>query len=651
MALNYTLSLNHKTNSSKLHPMKKLLLTASILLFAMMLSAQQRASFNHERLNIPETREFKQTLDETPLLGQIENPTTRSVNNETETEIGETWYDLQTNSSLSNRIHRFEDGTIGAVWTQGVTSPPNFPDRGTGYNYYDGTSWSPPPATRVETVRTGWPSYAPLGSNGEIIVSHDFSAGTAGLVFNKRTTKGSGTWEEFTFTGPAGQTNIVWPRMTTAGTDQNSIHVIALTRPSGNGGTPYMGQDGALLYSRSTDAGLTWNIENVILPGLGSEFYTAISADDYVWAEANGNTIAFMIGSQWHDLVLMKSTDNGDNWTKTVIWEHPYPFFDWNTTITTDTLWAVDGSFSVALDNNGMAHVVFGLTRVAHTEPGTTYNYWPYTDGIVYWNEDMGPFPTNLTNPHWTLHADLLYESGHLVGWSQDVDGDGEVSIFDLELMVYRSLGISTMPDIHVHENNLVTLLFSSTTETFDDGTFYYKKLWARYSPDGGSTWSDFTHVTGDIMHMFDECIFPLLAGYENSNINIFFIYQADETPGLALDEDHPYQLNRMIFAEYPLIINPGIEEETSQQASNVSQSFPNPARDFTRIVVELKGIQKLTVEVFNMVGQRVETIDKGKVSGTQIFHLNTSEYDPGIYFYTVNSGNERTTGKMVVVR
>jgi len=458
--------------------MKKSLLLVLIIAFSLTLSAQQRASFNHERVNIPETREFKQTLGETPLLGKADNPTTRSWPwIPVEDEIGETWYDLQTNSALSSRIHLFDDGTIGAVWTQGIASPPAFPDRGTGYNYYNGSTWGPPPATRVETVRTGWPSYAPLGSNGEIMVSHDFGAGTAGLVFNKRTSKGNGAWEEFTFTGPPGQTNVVWPRMVTAGTDQNSIHVLALTRPSGNGGTPYMGQDGALLYSRSTDAGLTWNIDNVILPGLGSEFYTAISADDYVWAEANGNTIAFMTGSQWHDLVLMKSTDNGDNWTKTVIWEHPYPFFDWNTTITTDTLWAVDGSFSVTLDDNNMAHVVFGLTRVAHTEPGTTYNYWPYTDGIVYWNEDMGPFQTNPTNPHWTLHADLLYESGHLVGWTQDVDGDGEVSIFDLELQVYRSLGISTMPTIFVNQSQKVFLIWSSTTETFDDGTHYYKKL------------------------------------------------------------------------------------------------------------------------------------------------------------------------------
>jgi hypothetical protein len=629
--------------------MKKSLLFASIIVFALTLSAQQRASFNHERVNIPETREFKQTLGETPLLNKIENPTTRSWSwIPIEDEIGETWYDLQTNNALSNRIHRFDDGTIGAVWTQGIASPPAFPDRGTGYNYFDGNSWGAISSNRIETIRAGWPSYAPLGTNGEIVVSHDFGGGAAGLLFNKRSPKGTGAWEESTFTGPTGQTNIVWPRMVTAGADRNSIHVLALTRPTGNGGTPYMGQDGALLYSRSTDGGNTWDINNVILDGLGADSYTSLSADEYVWADAKENTIAFVTGSQWRDLVLMKSTDNGDNWTKTVIWEHPYPFFDWNTTITTDTLWAVDGSFSVALDDNGMAHVTFALTRVAHTEPGTTYSYWPYTDGIVYWNEDMGPFPTNPTNPHWTLHADLLYESGHLVGWTQDVDGDGQVSIFDLELQVYRSLGISTMPSIFVDQSQNIYLIWSSTTETFDDGTHYYKKLWLRYTLAGGTVWGDFHHLTEDIMHMFDECIYPQIA--QSSDGFLHYFYQADETPGLALDEDHPYQLNRIIAAK--LDIGIGIDDfKPSKKFLVLHQAYPNPAADFCNILVELFDPQKLSLEVFNMVGQRVEFIDRDVVTGTQIFHLNTSEYDPGIYFYTVIAGNERTTGKMVVVR
>jgi len=259
----------------------------------------------------------------------------------------------------------------------------------------------------------------------------------------------------------------------------------------------------------------------------------------------------------------------------------------------------------------------------------------------------MGPLPQHPTNPHKTLHTDFLYDNGNLIGWLQDVDGDGEINIFELELQVYRTLGLSTMPTIFV-KNNVVVVIFSATTETFDDGSHYYKKLWARYSPDGGYTWSDFMHLTDDIMHMFDECIYAQLYGYENGYI--YFIYQADETPGLALDDDHPYQNNRIIFSEYQLVLTPGIGELPAQSAMTVHPNYPNPAREFTHVRVDLPAASSLTLKVYNLTGQQIDVLDKGRVnSGQHLFRLDTSGYLPGIYLYTIQSGNARHTGKLVV--
>ena len=38
-----------------------------------------------------------------------------------EEQIGDTRYDIQTNASVPNRIYRYADGTIGAIWTRGVS--------------------------------------------------------------------------------------------------------------------------------------------------------------------------------------------------------------------------------------------------------------------------------------------------------------------------------------------------------------------------------------------------------------------------------------------------------------------------------------------------------------------------------------------------
>ncbi|MBK7028846.1 MAG: hypothetical protein IPH45_06415 [Bacteroidales bacterium] len=101
--------------------------------------------------------------------------------------LGSTVYDLQTNSSSPfGRLVRFDDGTFGSVWTRGM-SPTAYSDRGTGYNYFDGTSWLADPTIRLETLRTGWPSIAKRGYTGEAVVSHRNA--TSPLWFMYRTLK------------------------------------------------------------------------------------------------------------------------------------------------------------------------------------------------------------------------------------------------------------------------------------------------------------------------------------------------------------------------------------------------------------------------------------------------------------------------------
>ncbi|MBN1339325.1 MAG: hypothetical protein JXA03_08380 [Bacteroidales bacterium] len=497
-----------------------------------------------------------------------------------EYQIGATDYDLQSNKSLSNRIWFYNDGTIGAVWMMGF-QPVTFPDRGTGYNYYDGTTWGPQPTARIESEKTGWPSYAAWGANGEINVAH--TGLSQGLLISRRSAKGTGTWAISYLAGPDVNNDLVWPRIMTSGVNHEILHVIV---PSGNA-TSYNGQTPALLYNRSNDGGQTWNILHQILPGTGSSYYTGINADEYSWAESRGNTIAFVVSEIWKDMFVMKSTDNGDTWQKLMVWEHPYPFFDFNTTLTTDTLWAPDNSADIAIDPSGKVHVVCGLTRVAHFEYGTTYSYFPFSDGIAYWNETIPPFTA--PNQHDALDPiDVLIEDYNLIGWTQDVNNSGTIDFLS-EIQTYRELGISTMPSISIDENNNVFLVYSSTTETYDNGTNNYKHIWARGSGDGGATWGNFRHLTDDLIHIFDECIYPVMSG--NSNDKIHLIYNTDYEPGLALDDDHGYVENRMIYQQLDksdlITFTPGISvfpySESFESGFGAWQQSPDDDFDWTR--------------------------------------------------------------------
>ena len=92
--------------------------------------------------------------------------------------------------------------------------------------------------------------------------------------------------------------------------------MLYITWPEANGGPIYEGMDGALLYSRSSDGGASWDYEHELLEGMTADDYLGISADNYEWAESKGDNVAFLVGDFWTDLFLMKSMDGGDTWTK-----------------------------------------------------------------------------------------------------------------------------------------------------------------------------------------------------------------------------------------------------------------------------------------------------------------------------------------------
>ena len=120
-----------------------------------------------------------------------------------------------------------------------------------------------------------------------------------------------------------------------------------------------------------------------------------------------------------------------------------------------------------------------------------------------------------------------------------------------------------------------------------------------------------FFYIDATLEHSFDECIYPVYAKGVDESTHL--IYNIDAGPGLGLDSDHPFQDN---FTTYYTELITGIDKNESN-ASNieVTQNYPNPATSISYVEVKLNESTNLRLELTNMIGQLVYTINKGKVN------------------------------------
>lgn len=559
-----------------------------------------------------------------------------------ETIIGTTFWDLQSsNSAPPNRFYYYPDGRMAAVWTMGNDTENNYEDRGTGYAFYNGTTWDTMPTTRIETERSGWPSYSPAGT-GEIIAAHHNSMG---IIINHRPTLGSGDWTEYMVPNPTSATPVYlsWPRLVSSGDDKMMVHMLVNTYEA------YEGLDPAILYYRSIDGGETWETQARILEGMTSDDFYGLNTETYSWAEPKDSMLAFVVTSRWNDLFIMRSNDNGDTWSKTTVWEHPYPM--WNNQIT-DTFYSPDGAASLAFDTTGKLHLAFGVSRTIFMEdttgttPGIT-GWFPFVDGIAYWNEDMPIWSGGDMN---ALDPVTLQETGNLAGMMQDLDDNGEIDLIgtNYQNIGLYYVGLSSMPQLTIDDQNRIFLVYSGVAEGFDDGTQMFRHLWARVSLDGGATWGSFIDLNSDPVQSMNESIFPSLAPWSDDNLHL--IYQVDQEPGLSTlgDMDAPTE-NSITYMEVPKSVLVKTNNVPTP-GFRLSQNYPNPFSDFTSFSLEVDKTSNVSLQVHDIAGRLIMQLPaRSYPAGQYVIPLDAQKLTKGVYTYTFIVNGNTISNKMIV--
>ncbi len=91
---------------------------------------------------------------------------------------------------------------------------------------------------------------------------------------------------------------------------------------------------------------------------------------------------------------------------------------------------------------------------------------------------------------------------------------------------------------------------------------------------------------------------------------------------------------------------------DAAPAAFTVAQNVPNPFNPTTTISFTLAQAGMTTVEVYNVAGQKIDTLVNSSLkAGSHSVTWNAASFSAGVYFYTVKSGSFSKTTKMTLLK
>ena len=481
-------------------------------------------------------------------------------------ELDYSTYDWQTNATAITRTIVWPDGKINFGYT--MASQSNYADRGTGIGTYDAMNdvWIPSDG-RVEAERTGFGSIARYGQNGIVVAAHTTSQCGIYIIQDKDNIV-SNSAPAVSYLNPTYAPS--WPNLMTSGPNRNIIHVVAASSSSSTSIPGAEGVNQPILYFRSQDGGQTWDKQNIVLPFMGPDYCINWGANKCYWMETTeDNCLALVVNNPWSDGMVIYSYDDGETWERKVFYKHPNPFGSFN------PAFLYPRYTSCQWDSQHGLHVLYEFNGCLG-EPGIL-NYFPAMGGVAYWNETLpynengttqSAIPGNLTPGlpfvmdsaylyndiynSWWYYPNATHEMWpEYIGYLPALDDDGnwedpytatQFNIVDRFLHGNYYNGVCSFPVLcMVPGSDDMVAVWCALDENHTDGSgnFYYK-LFASYSSDGGSHWSNMKHLTNSSNFHSKECVYPQAAVVNNK---LVIACQMDGTTGTFVqgNDSDPY--------------------------------------------------------------------------------------------------------------
>ncbi|MGD9900825.1 MAG: T9SS type A sorting domain-containing protein [Calditrichaceae bacterium] len=238
--------------------------------------------------------------------------------------------------------------------------------------------------------------------------------------------------------------------------------------------------------------------------------------------------------------------------------------------------------------------------------------------------------------------------------------------------MIYDDINYSSVPFVDVNvlqENGQIKVSWNSLHETYDDQNYLFLG-YKVYQTDGSDSLilvGSFDRVDGitQVTDVVDGIETIVYSGTENGIFteislttdaftgdsfvargNYYFAVQA-----ILYNPDGPEGRKVLSNELYPVEIRIDPSDFTASQFI-LTQNFPNPFNNATKIQFQIPENMRVKIEVFNILGQKVQTLlNKQLVKGSHEVLFDGKAFSSGLYIYHISAGDFHKSQKMILIK
>ncbi|RPH96364.1 T9SS C-terminal target domain-containing protein [candidate division KSB1 bacterium] len=620
--------------------------------------------------------------------------------------MGNTWYDQQHNGTSGKMLGVDNTGYVHTVWMKGMDSDNDGGARHVYYNLWDPASsdFLFPGGVQADAAprRAGYANLCVLPSGWVFPTFHDMrpddpTNAHAGAAMDLQ--QGMGI---FSSNRPAYRMEnglpleLIWPKIS-VGRD-STIHMVSTENPASGEAGDWQ----RVYYSRGRP---TWDEE-----GYGMTVQWDLVEDPYYFKEIDtvmviagsvtASKISDRVAISWvkprtedinvdslrnqynNDVYMMISEDAGLNWYPEVnVTDFAYPDLDCqsgDTAVCDRDTFRVYTDCASLFDHCDRLHLAF-----------TTRYYWEL-EGLIsrafsdvwHWSEEFDEI-SNITHGEFTLEeTDTIY-------W---IDPGA------WQLMVQRP---------NLAEDPITGYLYCSysrfDSEQVSEAGWPMGDAYVAVSRNAGRTWSEGTNVSdtdGGINATAGQCKSERdinLAEHITYTDNVGYVhmfYVFDTDAGTPLQDEGTITLNPCVYRRIPVNdipatpinpwwqanihadssnmpgrvitldptgelacspLNPGAADDHAlrPESFHLYQNYPNPFNPTTNIQFDLVRSAKVTLNVYNVMGQVVATLYDAKplTAGAQSITFDASNLASGVYVYRIEVDGIMASHKMILLK